>query len=136
MAFKYLWTPTSIFGNEIQPMVLNSSEGFDLKSDVSIENLLIYSDIFVNSFVSPKWVKQMSDGVDVMKNVPRAPGVNYPVLVPNLKGYETAVRSYLCTISICVLQRIAEDIHIYSSLLYLADILFTVSREGAESFWH
>ncbi|PZC73566.1 hypothetical protein B5X24_HaOG209395 [Helicoverpa armigera] len=32
----------------------------------------------------------MSDGVDVMKNLPRAPGVNYPVLVPNLKGYDTA----------------------------------------------
>ncbi|NP_001040133.1 hydroxymethylglutaryl-CoA lyase [Bombyx mori] len=42
------------------------------------------------SFVSPKWVKQMSDSVDVMKNIQRVPGVNYPVLVPNLKGYETA----------------------------------------------
>ncbi|KAJ8736449.1 hypothetical protein PYW08_007105 [Mythimna loreyi] len=47
-------------------------------------------DIESASFVSPKWVKQMSDGVDVMKNIPRVPGVNYPVLVPNLKGYETA----------------------------------------------
>nr|XP_021196164.2 hydroxymethylglutaryl-CoA lyase, mitochondrial [Helicoverpa armigera] len=47
-------------------------------------------DIESASFVSPKWVKQMSDGVDVMKNLPRAPGVNYPVLVPNLKGYDTA----------------------------------------------
>ncbi|XP_059045980.1 hydroxymethylglutaryl-CoA lyase, mitochondrial [Achroia grisella] len=42
------------------------------------------------SFVSPKWVKQMSDGVDVMKNLNRVSGVNYPVLVPNLKGYEIA----------------------------------------------
>ncbi|XP_075971325.1 hydroxymethylglutaryl-CoA lyase [Anticarsia gemmatalis] len=47
-------------------------------------------DIESASFVSPKWVKQMADGVDVMKNVPRAPGVNYPVLIPNLKGYDTA----------------------------------------------
>ncbi|CAH0695121.1 unnamed protein product [Spodoptera exigua] len=47
-------------------------------------------DIESASFVSPKWVKQMSDGVDVMKNIPRVPGVNYPVLVPNLKGYEIA----------------------------------------------
>lgn len=36
-------------------------------------------------------MKQMSDGVDVMKNLKRIPGVNYPVLIPNLKGYETAV---------------------------------------------
>ncbi|XP_053618250.1 hydroxymethylglutaryl-CoA lyase, mitochondrial isoform X2 [Plodia interpunctella] len=42
------------------------------------------------SFVSPKWVKQMSDSVDVMKNLKRIPGVNYPALVPNLKGYGTA----------------------------------------------
>lgn len=33
----------------------------------------------------------MSDGVDIMKNMKRVPGVNYPVLIPNLKGYETAV---------------------------------------------
>lgn len=50
------------------------------------------------SFVSPKWVKQMSDGADVMKNLHRAPDVNYPVLIPNVKGYEIAVSP--CTIYI------------------------------------
>lgn len=52
---------------------------------------LLIIDTFYFSFVSPKWVKQMSDGVDVMKGLKRFPGVNYPVLIPNLKGYETAV---------------------------------------------
>ncbi|CAG9796693.1 unnamed protein product [Diatraea saccharalis] len=47
-------------------------------------------DIESASFVSPKWVKQMSDGQEVMKNIDRVPGVNYPVLVPNLKGYQLA----------------------------------------------
>lgn len=47
-------------------------------------------DIESASFVSPKWVKQMSDGCEVMKNLKRKPDVNYPVLIPNLKGYETA----------------------------------------------
>ncbi|CAK1544636.1 unnamed protein product [Leptosia nina] len=42
------------------------------------------------SFVSPKWVKQMSDAVVVMKSIKRESDVNYPALVPNLKGYETA----------------------------------------------
>ncbi|CAF4790677.1 unnamed protein product [Pieris macdunnoughi] len=42
------------------------------------------------SFVSPKWIKQMSDGVHVMTNIKKIPDVNYPVLVPNLKGYEIA----------------------------------------------
>ncbi|XP_026758807.1 hydroxymethylglutaryl-CoA lyase, mitochondrial [Galleria mellonella] len=47
-------------------------------------------DIESTSFVSPKWIKQMSDSVDVMKNLKRVPGVNYPVPVPNLKGYYIA----------------------------------------------
>ncbi|XP_032528668.1 hydroxymethylglutaryl-CoA lyase, mitochondrial isoform X1 [Danaus plexippus] len=47
-------------------------------------------DIECASFVSPKWVKQMSDGTEVMKTIKRVPGVNYPVLIPNLKGYEAA----------------------------------------------
>lgn len=47
--------------------------------------------MYIVSFVSPKWVKQMSDGSEVMKNLKRVPGVNYPVLIPNLKGYEAAV---------------------------------------------
>lgn len=47
-------------------------------------------DVESASFVSPKWVKQMSDGADVMKSIRRVPHVNYPVLVPNLKGYEIA----------------------------------------------
>ncbi|XP_049880847.1 hydroxymethylglutaryl-CoA lyase, mitochondrial [Pectinophora gossypiella] len=41
------------------------------------------------SFVSPK-LKQMSDAAAVMKSLPRMAGVNYPVLIPNLKGYDIA----------------------------------------------
>jgi hydroxymethylglutaryl-CoA lyase len=42
------------------------------------------------SFVSPKWVPQMADAADVYAGLNRQPGVNYPVLVPNLQGYERA----------------------------------------------
>ncbi|XP_013135267.1 PREDICTED: hydroxymethylglutaryl-CoA lyase, mitochondrial isoform X2 [Papilio polytes] len=52
------------------------------------------------SFVSPKWMKQMSDGVEVMKTIKRSPGVNYPVLIPNLKGYETAIKCNIEEIAI------------------------------------
>jgi hydroxymethylglutaryl-CoA lyase len=48
-------------------------------------------DIEVTSFVSPKWVPQMADQVDVMRGLQRRPDVNYPVLTPNLKGFEAAV---------------------------------------------
>ncbi|MEW9585399.1 hydroxymethylglutaryl-CoA lyase [Paraburkholderia sp. DGU8] len=48
-------------------------------------------DIEVTSFVSPKWVPQMADHVDVMRGLQRRQDVNYPVLTPNLKGFEAAV---------------------------------------------
>jgi len=47
--------------------------------------------IEATSFVSPKWVPQMGDHTEVMKGLQRKPGVDYPVLVPNLKGMEAAV---------------------------------------------
>jgi hydroxymethylglutaryl-CoA lyase len=43
------------------------------------------------AFVSPKWVPQMADNAEVMAGIRRKPGVAYPVLVPNLKGFEAAL---------------------------------------------
>ncbi|QPF76797.1 hydroxymethylglutaryl-CoA lyase [Roseateles sp. DAIF2] len=48
-------------------------------------------EIEVTSFVSPKWVPQMADNVDVMAAVTRKPGVRYSVLTPNMKGLEAAL---------------------------------------------
>ncbi|KAF4530979.1 hypothetical protein B566_EDAN013253 [Ephemera danica] len=45
----------------------------------------------VTSFVSPKWVPQMADHNEVLRGINKVPGVSYPVLVPNLKGFESAV---------------------------------------------
>jgi len=42
------------------------------------------------AFVSPKWVPQMADHTEVMERIHRKPGVSYPVLTPNLKGFEAA----------------------------------------------
>jgi isopropylmalate/homocitrate/citramalate synthase len=43
------------------------------------------------AFVSPKWIPQMADNAAVMAGIRRKPGVAYPVLVPNLKGFEAAL---------------------------------------------
>lgn len=45
------------------------------------------------AFVSPKWVPQMGDAAEVMRSLTRRPGVVYPVLVPNLKGFDAAVEA-------------------------------------------
>ncbi len=42
------------------------------------------------AFVSPKWVPQMADSGEVLAGIARKTGVSYPVLVPNMKGYEAA----------------------------------------------
>ena len=46
--------------------------------------------IEATSFVSPKWVPQLADAAEVYAGIARKPGVSYPVLVPNLQGYERA----------------------------------------------
>ena len=42
------------------------------------------------AFVSPRWVPQMADHAEVMAGIRKRPGVAYPVLVPNMKGFEAA----------------------------------------------
>ena len=46
--------------------------------------------IEATSFVSPKAIPQLADAADVFTRIAKRPGTRYPVLVPNLKGYERA----------------------------------------------
>ena len=43
------------------------------------------------AFVSPKWIPQMADHSEVLAGIRRRPGVSYPVLTPNLRGFEAAL---------------------------------------------
>jgi hydroxymethylglutaryl-CoA lyase len=49
------------------------------------------STIEAGSFVSPKSIPQMADTAEVLAGLKRSPGVRYPVLVPNMKGFEAAL---------------------------------------------
>jgi hydroxymethylglutaryl-CoA lyase len=46
--------------------------------------------IEAGSFVSPKWVPQMAGSADVLRSIGRREGISFPMLVPNLKGFEAA----------------------------------------------
>lgn len=46
--------------------------------------------IEATSFVSPKAIPQLADAEEVYRGIRKAPGVRYPVLVPNERGYERA----------------------------------------------
>ena len=49
--------------------------------------------IEATSFVSPKWVPQMADAAELMQRLIPRENVRYPVLTPNLKGFEKALAS-------------------------------------------
>jgi hydroxymethylglutaryl-CoA lyase len=52
-----------------------------------------YAKIEVTSFTSPKSIPMLRDAEEVMGRIRRAPGVEYTVLVPNLRGAERAMES-------------------------------------------
>jgi len=52
------------------------------------------------SFVNPKAVPQLADASEVLTGIERAPGVTYPVLVPNERGYDGALAAGATSISV------------------------------------
>ena len=52
-----------------------------------------YAKIEVTSFTSPKAIPMLRDAEEVMGRIHRVPGVEYSVLVPNLRGAERALES-------------------------------------------
>ena len=59
----------------------------DLLSDTGLTH------IEAGSFVSPKWVPQMADSLDVMKKITRRHNVIYSALTPNVQGFEKALEA-------------------------------------------
>jgi hydroxymethylglutaryl-CoA lyase len=47
--------------------------------------------IEATAFVSPKWVPQMADHAEVLRALDQSSGVTYPLLVPNMRGFEAAL---------------------------------------------
>ena len=56
--------------------------------------------IEATAFVSPKWVPQMADNAEVMRQITRLDGVTYPVLTPNLKGLEAALATGVTEVAV------------------------------------
>ncbi|XVE60957.1 hypothetical protein DITRI_Ditri06bG0002500 [Diplodiscus trichospermus] len=72
----------------------NEKEIVPTSIKVQLIKMLVSSGLTVveaTSFVSPKWVPQLADAKDVMDAVRNIQGARFPVLTPNLKGFEAAV---------------------------------------------
>ena len=74
----------------------NEKQMIDTAVKVELCNRLLAAgveNLEATSFVSPKWVPQMSDAAQVMAQVNRISGRIYSVLTPNLRGFEAALAS-------------------------------------------
>ncbi|PON45378.1 2-isopropylmalate synthase [Parasponia andersonii] len=81
---------------EVGPRDGLQNEKHIIPTSVKVEliKMLVSSGLQVveaTSFVSPKWVPQLADAKDVMEAIRDIKGVSFPVLTPNLKGFEAAV---------------------------------------------
>ncbi|NOX81455.1 MAG: hydroxymethylglutaryl-CoA lyase [Alphaproteobacteria bacterium] len=71
----------------------NEQQTIDVATKVALIEQLVdagLKTVEAGAFVSPKWVPQMAASDEVLARIKRKPGVSYPVLTPNLKGYEGA----------------------------------------------
>jgi hydroxymethylglutaryl-CoA lyase len=80
---------------EVGPRDGLQNEPREVPTDVKVQLIERLADaglpaVEATAFVSPKWVPQMADHTEVLERIRRKPGVDYPVLAPNLKGFESA----------------------------------------------
>ena len=80
---------------EVGPRVGLQNEKGEVPTAVKLELIDRLADaglgaVEATAFVSPKWIPQMADHTEVLERIRRKPGVAYPVLTPNLKGFEAA----------------------------------------------
>ena len=81
----------------------NEKQTIDVATKVELIERLANAglkNVEAGSFVSPKWVPQMAASDEVMAGVKRLPGISYPVLTPNMKGYEGARAAKADTVAI------------------------------------
>ena len=86
--------------------------------------------IEATSFTSPKAIPNLRDAEEVMRGIARVPGVEYTVLVPNVKGCERALS---CEVDEINLVMSASDTHGLANLRILKEekILEKVREETA-----
>ncbi|HEY6842977.1 MAG TPA: hydroxymethylglutaryl-CoA lyase [Thermoanaerobaculia bacterium] len=90
---------------EVGPRDGLQNEKVTIPTEAKVEYITALADaglrvIEAGAFVSPKWVPQMADTADVYRDIPKDPGVEYPVLVPNMKGLERAIDAGVKSIAI------------------------------------
>ena len=88
--------------NKVNIVEVGARDGLQNESPVSTQAKIRLVDLLsdtglthieAGSFVSPKWVPQMADSLDVMKKITRRHNVIYSALTPNVQGFEKALEA-------------------------------------------
>lgn len=88
--------------NKVNIVEVGARDGLQNESQVSTQAKIRLVDLLsdtglthieAGSFVSPKWVPQMADSLDVMKKITRRHNVIYSALTPNVQGFEKALEA-------------------------------------------
>src|SRR6184192_849453 len=90
---------------EVGPRDGLQNEKVTVPTETKVEYITALADaglkvIEAGAFVSPKWVPQMADTAEVYREIPKDPGVEFPVLVPNMKGLDRAIEAGVKSIAI------------------------------------
>jgi len=97
--------PKSVTIVEVGPRdgLQNESMTVDTTDKIKLIEMLVdagLKTVEATSFVSPKWVPQMADAQHLMSELIQQNGICYPVLTPNIKGFEQAMNAGAKQVSI------------------------------------
>jgi hydroxymethylglutaryl-CoA lyase len=97
--------PKSVRVVEVGPRDGLQNEKAQIPTEQKIQFINLLSEaglpvVEATSFVSPRAIPQLSDASAVMAGITRYPSINYPVLVPNLKGMERALAAEVRSIAV------------------------------------
>lgn len=125
---------------EVGPRDGLQSEATVVATDAKLRFIELLADaglaqIEVTSFVSPRAIPQLADADQLMRDLPRRPGVRYPVLVPNARGMDRALETEVD--AICLFTAATEsyarhniNMGIDESLAVFAPIVATAHEHG------
>jgi hydroxymethylglutaryl-CoA lyase len=97
--------PTRVTICEVGPRDGFQNEATTLPVEIKVEFIerLVaagHTVVETTSFVHPKWVPQLADAEQVLDRLALQPGVRYPVLVPNVRGFDRALERGVTDIAI------------------------------------
>ena len=97
--------PKSVRIVEVGPRDGLQNEKVNIPTEQKIQFINLLSDaglpvVEATSFVSPRAIPQLSDASAVMAGITHNPNIEYPVLVPNLKGMERALAAGVRSVSV------------------------------------